>query len=120
MEIGRLVAKFFAAVIAALLAGSLTGCEAAANDLEAMESAPGAAAGGQYPAVDAASALDQLTGIPVKGRAPKTGFSRDESGPALEDTDHNGYDTSNDILAQVHRNHHRLRPWPGHQHRRPD
>lgn len=36
----------------------------------------------------------------MKGRAPKTGYSRDEFGPAWADTDHNGCDTRNDILAR--------------------
>ncbi|WP_324645260.1 HNH endonuclease family protein [Pseudarthrobacter sp. LT1] len=38
--------------------------------------------------------------MPVKGRAPKTGYTRDEFGPAWADTDHNGCDTRNDILAR--------------------
>jgi hypothetical protein len=36
----------------------------------------------------------------VKGRAPKTGYTRDEFGPAWADTDRNGCDTRNDILAR--------------------
>ena len=36
----------------------------------------------------------------MKGRAPKTGYSRDQFGPAWADTDHNGCDTRNDILAR--------------------
>ncbi|WP_370281152.1 HNH endonuclease family protein [Pseudarthrobacter sp. NamE2] len=36
----------------------------------------------------------------MKGRAPKTGYTRDEFGPAWADTDHNGCDTRNDILAR--------------------
>ena len=43
------------------------------------------------------AALDQL---PVKGRAPKTGYSRDEFGPAWADTDGNGCDQRNDVLAR--------------------
>ena len=46
----------------------------------------------------AAKALDILATIPVKGRAPKTGYSRTEFGPAWADVDHNGCDTRNDIL----------------------
>ncbi|ACL39713.1 conserved hypothetical protein [Pseudarthrobacter chlorophenolicus A6] len=49
---------------------------------------------------EAAQALVQLGDIPVKGRAPKTGYSRDEFGPAWADTDRNGCDTRNDILAR--------------------
>jgi hypothetical protein len=47
------------------------------------------------PAGDALGTLDTLA---VKGRAPKTGYSRDEFGPAWADVDHNGCDTRNDIL----------------------
>jgi hypothetical protein len=47
------------------------------------------------PAGDALAVLDSLA---VKGRAPKTGYSRDEFGPAWADVDHNGCDTRNDIL----------------------
>jgi Protein of unknown function (DUF1524) len=39
--------------------------------------------------------VDQLT---VKGRAPKTGYSREQFGPAWADVDRNGCDTRNDIL----------------------
>ncbi|TLM86579.1 HNH endonuclease [Pseudarthrobacter sp. NamE2] len=87
------------------MAGSLVGCDAAANALEAIESAQGTAAGhpgagGSASGSNAADALVQLEGIPVKGRAPKTGYTRDEFGPAWADTDHNGCDTRNDILAR--------------------
>jgi hypothetical protein len=40
-------------------------------------------------------ALDK---IPTKGRAPKTGYARDEFGSGWKDPDHNGCDTRNDIL----------------------
>lgn len=46
---------------------------------------------------DAATVLGKLA---VKGRAPKTGYSRDEFGPAWMDVDHNGCDTRNDILGR--------------------
>jgi hypothetical protein len=49
---------------------------------------------------DAAAALAQLETIPVKGRAPKTGYTREEFGPAWADVDRNGCDTRNDILAR--------------------
>ena len=41
-----------------------------------------------------------LAQIPVKGRAPKTGYSRAQFGQAWADTDHNGCDTRNDILKR--------------------
>lgn len=54
---------------------------------------------------DADAALAELAGIPVKGRAPKTGYSRDQFGDAWTDDvtvaeGHNGCDTRNDILRR--------------------
>jgi hypothetical protein len=49
---------------------------------------------------EAATALAELETIPVKGRAPKTGYTREEFGPAWADVDRNGCDTRNDILAR--------------------
>jgi hypothetical protein len=46
------------------------------------------------------SALAAIEALEVKGRAPKTGYSRDQFGPAWADVDHNGCDTRNDILAR--------------------
>ncbi|WP_394276178.1 HNH endonuclease family protein [Luteococcus sp.] len=44
------------------------------------------------------AAKDHLPTLPVKGRAPKTGYSRDEFGPRWADVDRNGCDTRNDVL----------------------
>jgi len=41
-----------------------------------------------------------LETLPVKGRAPKTGYTRDQFGQAWADTDRNGCDTRNDILKR--------------------
>ncbi|HEX5872666.1 MAG TPA: DUF1524 domain-containing protein, partial [Longimicrobium sp.] len=41
-----------------------------------------------------------LATIPVKGRAPKTGYSRDQFGQAWADADRNGCDTRNDMLRR--------------------
>lgn len=38
--------------------------------------------------------------LQVKGRAPKTGYTRDQFGPAWQDTDGNGCDQRNDVLAR--------------------
>jgi hypothetical protein len=47
------------------------------------------------------TALDALDTIPVKGRAPKTGYDRvGDFGAAWLDVDGNGCDTRNDILAR--------------------
>jgi hypothetical protein len=43
-------------------------------------------------------ALAALATLAVKGRAPKTGYDREEFGPSWSDADHNGCDTRNDIL----------------------
>ena len=45
-------------------------------------------------------ATEVLAGIPVKGRAPRTGYSRDRFGPAWADVDRNGCDTRDDILRR--------------------
>jgi len=47
-----------------------------------------------------ADALTTLEKIPVKGRAPKTGYSRNQFGPQWSDVDRNGCDTRNDILKR--------------------
>jgi outer membrane biosynthesis protein TonB len=48
-----------------------------------------------------ARAIDVLATLPVKGRAPKTGYDRSGMyGAAWLDTDRNGCDTRNDILAR--------------------
>ncbi|WP_432520570.1 GmrSD restriction endonuclease domain-containing protein [Kineococcus sp. SYSU DK006] len=38
--------------------------------------------------------------LQVKGRAPKTGYSREQFGDGWVDVDHNGCDTRNDVLAR--------------------
>jgi transposase len=49
----------------------------------------------------AGTAISVLDTLPVKGRAPATGYSRTgEFGSAWLDVDHNGCDTRNDILAR--------------------
>jgi hypothetical protein len=45
-------------------------------------------------------AMAVLETLPVKGRAPKTGYTRDQFGPAWADVDRNGCDTRNDILKR--------------------
>ena len=46
------------------------------------------------------TALAALAAVEVKGRAPRTGYARDQFGSSWADTDHNGCDTRNDILAR--------------------
>ncbi|WP_324644343.1 GmrSD restriction endonuclease domain-containing protein [Pseudarthrobacter sp. LT1] len=48
----------------------------------------------------ATKALDLLAALPIKGRAPKTGYDRAQFGQAWADVDRNGCDTRNDILKR--------------------
>ena len=48
----------------------------------------------------AGTAQAQLDALPVKGKAPKTGYDRDQFGQAWADVDRNGCDTRNDVLAR--------------------
>ncbi|MBO1031688.1 HNH endonuclease [Tessaracoccus sp. SD287] len=50
--------------------------------------------------VDGGSALAGLRSLPVKGRAPKTGYDRAQFGQRWYDLDRNGCDTRNDILRR--------------------
>jgi hypothetical protein len=70
-----------AAVIAALFLG------ATPNPASGAEQEPGMAT----------AVLETLA---VKGRAPKTGYTRAQFGPAWADVDRNGCDTRNDILKR--------------------
>ncbi len=87
----------------AVLALGAAACSPAA--LEYAPAPPTAGDGSQAPssresrAPSAGTALAGLAALPVRGRAPKTGYDRDEFGPAWADTDRNGCDTRNDILA---------------------
>lgn len=64
------------------------------SPIAAVESAP--AAPDQPEDTVAARAL--LDTLPVKGRAPKTGYDREQFGQAWLDVDRNGCDTRNDML----------------------
>jgi hypothetical protein len=48
----------------------------------------------------ATKAIDLLATLPIKGRAPKTGYDRGLFGQAWADVDRNGCDTRNDILKR--------------------
>ncbi|GAA3124348.1 HNH endonuclease family protein [Streptosporangium carneum] len=77
--------------IAATIAFTLTGC-----GLAGQAGSDSSAPKGQ----SSAEALKDLNKLQVKGRAPMTGFDRDQFGPAWSDVDHNGCDTRNDILKR--------------------
>ncbi|SDQ03989.1 Excalibur calcium-binding domain-containing protein [Quadrisphaera sp. DSM 44207] len=80
-------------VLPAVLAGLLAGC--GAGLLAAPGPAPASA-----PAGAPGSALEALAAVPVKGRAPRTGYERERFGQAWADVDRNGCDTRNDVLAR--------------------
>jgi hypothetical protein len=82
-----------AAALAVALGGALAGCKDP-NVPAATGSAPAPTAGAPGSALAAAGRLT------VKGRAPKTGYSRDRFGAAWADTDKNGCDTRDDILKR--------------------
>lgn len=46
------------------------------------------------------NAADTLAALPVKGRAPKTGYARDQYGHGWSDVDADGCDTRNEILQR--------------------
>lgn len=85
--------------VRAFMAGAVTvAMLAGCGGLEAQS-----AGGGKSTKADSASISDakkKLGELTVKGRAPKTGFDRDEFGTPWSDVDHNGCDTRNDILKR--------------------
>jgi hypothetical protein len=82
--------------LVAVLAGAvaLSGCSVSLGgpDGDRRAAATPAATGGR--------ALAVLDTLPVKGRAPKTGYEREQFGPSWTDTDRNGCDTRNDVLRR--------------------
>ncbi|MEV8534364.1 HNH endonuclease family protein [Streptomyces sp. NPDC051211] len=80
---------------AALLVLAVTGCTAD-DSASGNSGAPGGARG-PGPA-NGANALGAVDGLTVKGRAPKTGYEREQFGAAWLDTDSNGCGTRDDIL----------------------
>jgi hypothetical protein len=82
-----------AALTMVTVAALATGCSGVL-DRAATATPPGPAATASG---DAAATLATL---PVKGRAPKTGYEREQFGPAWADVDRNGCDQRNDVLAR--------------------
>lgn len=85
------------AALAVAAALALGGCRS--GDLASPGSSSGAPAG---PAGKAAhgSALAAADALTVKGRAPRTGYARDQFGSAWSDTDHNHCPTRDDVLKR--------------------
>lgn len=52
------------------------------------------------PATSGELAVDALDGLAIKGRAPKTGYSREQFGQSWRDLDRNGCDQRNDVLRR--------------------
>jgi hypothetical protein len=101
MKISRSATKTLTAAACLLLAGSLAGCDAAAHAGTAIaDTARNGSSPSSMQQGDANAALAQLETIPVKGKAPKTGYTREQFGAAWSDVDHNGCDTRNDILRR--------------------
>ena len=74
----------------------------AACGSQAQQSAPTTAPSSAHaaPVADGESAQNALELLEVKGRAPMTGYSRDQYGPAWTDVDRDGCDTRNQILQR--------------------
>ncbi|PRB69326.1 HNH endonuclease family protein [Arthrobacter sp. MYb213] len=89
----------------ALLASTLGlgGCASLASiefsDFEAESTTPAASPMLGSPE-EFSKSLTQLETIRVKGRAPKTGYTRDQFGKGWKDPDRNGCDARNDTLAR--------------------
>jgi len=92
-----------AAAFAVLALLGTTACDAGQLDTAApaaesvSEAAAQASAGAPAAGVSAAAVLATLA---VKGRAPSTGYDRDQFGAQWADVDRNGCDTRNDVLAR--------------------
>lgn len=87
------------------IAASSPGAAPTAPPSAAQNAPPSAAETATRPLDPAVSgppgaALALLATLPVKGRAPMTGYDRSEFGPAWFDEDRNGCDTRNDVLRR--------------------
>ncbi|WP_207760029.1 GmrSD restriction endonuclease domain-containing protein [Bifidobacterium primatium] len=90
------------ALIIALAACDDAGDSASFRSVQSSSSstsaASGTAGGSSTNTGDEDRAITVLASLPIKGRAPKTGYARTQFGPAWADVDGNGCDTRNDIL----------------------
>ncbi|WP_062377858.1 excalibur calcium-binding domain-containing protein [Demequina pelophila] len=73
--------------------------EAAATEEAAPEASSPASPEPEPSPAAAGTARAAAEALTVKGRAPKTGYAREEFGSGWVDTDRNGCDTRNDMLA---------------------
>jgi hypothetical protein len=92
-----------AVLVAVALIATASGCSELTDLVDTLPTtgtaggSSSSAPAGAVPTGDAATALGTLA---VKGRAPKTGYDRDEFGPSWADIDRNGCDQRNDVLAR--------------------
>ncbi|MFF4254425.1 HNH endonuclease family protein [Streptomyces sp. NPDC001663] len=82
------------AAVAVVLVFAVAGCKAETKTGSGGPEETGGGGGGGGAALTAAESLT------VKGRAPKTGYSRERFGTAWADTDSNSCDTRDDILKR--------------------
>ncbi|MGR7023778.1 GmrSD restriction endonuclease domain-containing protein [Geodermatophilus sp. URMC 62] len=86
------------ALTSTLALGLVAVLSAGCTDLDGSSAG---AAGDAVPQVAVSgSALEALGSVEVHGRAPRTGYARDRFGDGWVDTDRNGCDTRNDVLAR--------------------
>lgn len=83
-----------------ILAVALTSCASSSAGSAPVSGTAEPPAAAAAPLAPTSSAQVQLAGLAVKGRAPKTGYSRQQFGPAWADVDRNGCDTRNDTLRR--------------------
>ncbi|MEU3419464.1 HNH endonuclease family protein [Streptomyces murinus] len=79
-----------ATVCAVVALAAATGCKSGQDK----------GASGPEPKSGGGAVLTAAKALPVKGRAPKTGYSRERFGSAWADTDSNSCDTRDDILKR--------------------
>ena len=78
-----------------LVLGLVSGCAATLDQVAVLAPAPASGT-----ARESGGAAAALAALPVKGRAPKTGYDRDRFGQSWADVDRNGCDTRNDVLRR--------------------
>ncbi|GAB3615350.1 HNH endonuclease family protein [Humibacter ginsengisoli] len=98
--IRRTVAALCLAAAGILLAGCATDASAFPGADSTASATPGGSSDGTTSPA-AGTALAELATIPVKGKAPRTGYDRvGDFGSAWKDVDHNHCDTRDDVLAR--------------------
>jgi hypothetical protein len=97
------VGRGWSSTVAAVLAvAGLSGCGGSVGAARDIGAGPAAAAEASpsSSAIPSGGAAALLATLAVKGRAPMTGYSRDQFGQAWADVDRNGCDTRNDVLRR--------------------